>query len=181
MKIYHNFINSWDAPAPLKRLDASSPLYTHMALQPNKERSGSAHLFYSSTKQRFILAWLTSLCLIVMLCQNGKKNGFSLTTLQELELFCVGSQSTKNMASTSSYILLIHHLKRTQDKLFCPNELQNGSGSSREAKELEPKPEAVSRGARALPKRAKKNRAACQIQNGTTSFSKTRMEPLHSS
>jgi hypothetical protein len=62
MKIYHNFINSWDAAALLKRLDASPPLYTHMALQPNKERNGSA-LFYSSTKQRVLLAWLTALAL----------------------------------------------------------------------------------------------------------------------
>jgi hypothetical protein len=51
-------VNIWDVLAPPKRPDASAqrsppspPLHSHMALQPNNERSGSA-LFYSSTKQK---------------------------------------------------------------------------------------------------------------------------------
>jgi hypothetical protein len=34
-----------------ERSPSSSPLYTHVALQPNKEQIGSA-LLYSSTKQK---------------------------------------------------------------------------------------------------------------------------------
>jgi hypothetical protein len=39
------------------------------------------------------------------------------------------------VSTSSSYVLLIHHLKKNTEEYVLPNELQNGSDSSKEVKE----------------------------------------------
>jgi hypothetical protein len=45
---------------------------------------------------------------------NGKKTASHRELSKSQRRFCVGSQITKNVASTRSYILLIKHLKQTK-------------------------------------------------------------------
>lgn len=73
---------------------------------------------------------------------NSKKTASCREPSKSWSCLLVGSPSTKtkNVASASSNIFLLHHsnFERNTRETVLPNELQNGSGSSREAKEPEP-------------------------------------------
>jgi hypothetical protein len=74
----------------------------------------------------------------VKLYQRVKKKLLVESPSRAMSRFFARSHSTKNIPSTGSfYVLLIHHYSKKYIEVISPNKLQNGSISSREAKELE--------------------------------------------
>jgi hypothetical protein len=66
-----------------------------------------------------IAFWVASASAHCEALPNDHKKGFSSRALQEMESFSCWELEHKNLASTGSYIFLIHHSKETQKNLFC--------------------------------------------------------------